>query len=156
MIKMWKILIFFVLLVLISCATQKKEGAQHVPDNLYDLNISYSHKEKAFLFSFTSHADGEICIPRMSWVDETGGHYFFEDKRIYFIDRGVRYDIKDLASGYCTPQRNNGCVHVLKKNDHLFGKLRIEDFAVSSEIYLNKDFNPKLQYPYKPRFCAAR
>lgn len=139
-----------------SCASQKREGEQYVPDNLYDLKISYDHKERAFLFNFTSYADGEICIPRMSWADENGGHYFFEDRRIYFVDRDVRYDIKDLASGYCTPQKKNGCVHVLKKNDQLFGKLQIEDFIVPSEVYLDKDFNPQLQYPHKPRFCAAR
>ncbi len=148
--------IVFVFLVLTSCVTQKTEVGQYVPDNLYDLNISYSHKEKAFLFSFTSHSDSEICIPDMTWPDEKGRHYFFEDKRIYFIDRGVRYDIENLASGYCTPQKNSGCTHVLKKNGQIFGKLRVEDFLVSSEIYLNKDFNPQLHYPHKPHFCVGR
>lgn len=153
---MWKIItLFFIFLVITSCIPQKREGEQYVPDNLYSLNISYSHKEKAFLFSFTSKTDDDICIPRMSWVDENGGHYFFEDRRIYFVDRGVRYDIKDLTSGYCTPQKNSACVHVLKKNDQLFGKLKIEDFVVSSDVYLSERFNPQLQYPYKPRFCAT-
>lgn len=155
--KMAKIInVLSVILVpmLMSCAIQTKEGGQVVPPHLYDLSTTYSHEKKAFLFKLTSYADGEICIPKMRWTDEKGGHYFFEDRRIYFINHGVRYDIKDQASGYCTPQKNEGCVHILKKNDRLFGKLPIEDFVVPSEIYLNKDFNPQFQYPYDLRFCA--
>lgn len=143
-------------LMLLSCAVPKREGEQYVPENLYDLSITYGHEEKAFLFKVTSHADDEICIPKMSWPDKNGGHYFFEDRRIYFVDHGIRYDIKNLASGYCTPQRNNGCIYILTKNEELFGKLPIEDFVVPSEIYLSEDFNPQLQYPYAPRFCAIK
>jgi hypothetical protein len=139
--------------MLMSCAIETREGDQIVPAHLYDLSISYSHQEKAFLFGLTSYADDEICIPRMSWVDERGGHFFFEDRQIYFVDRGIRYEIKDLASGYCTPQKDQGCVHVLKKNDQLFGKLPIEDFVVPPEIYLEKDFNPQFRYPHGLHYC---
>jgi hypothetical protein len=139
-----------------SCAVQKREGEQYVPDHLYELSISYDDKERAFRLKFTSHADDEICIPKMSWTDENGGHYFFEDRRIYFVDHGIRYDIKDLASGYCTSLKINGCINILKKNDQIFGKLPIEDFVVPSEVYLTEDFNPQLHYPYAPRFCTVK
>ena len=159
MVKMQRIInLPFVVLVLMlmSCAVQKRESEQYVPDHIYEFNISYDQKEKAFLFEFTSHADDEICIPKMSWADEKGGHYFFEDKRIYFVNHGIRYDIKDQAPGYCTPQTKNGCVYILEKNDQLFGKLPIDDFVVPFEIYSSEDFNPRLHYPYAPRFCTTK
>lgn len=159
MVKMQRIktLPFVVLaLILMSCAVQKREGEQYVPDHLYELNFFYDEKEKAFLFEFTSYADGEICIPKMSWADEKGGHYFFEDRRIYFVNHRIRYDIKDQNSGYCTPQTKNGCIYILEKNDQLFGKLPIEDFVVPSEIYSSEDFNPQLHYPYAPRYCTTK
>lgn len=143
-------------LTMMSCASPKNEGEQYVPDHLYELKVSYNQEEKAFLFKLTSYADNEICIPRMRWAAENGGHYFFEDRKIYFVNQGIRYDIKDLASGYCASQEKNGCVNFLKKNDQLFGMLKIEDFVVPSDVYTNKNFSPDLQYPYKPRYCASQ
>lgn len=140
-----------------SCAVQKMASEQYVPGHLYELNISYDDKERAFLLKLTSQANEEICIPEMSWTDEDGGHYFFGDRQVYFVNDGVRYDIKDVAfSDYCTSLKVNGCINILKKNEQIFGKIPIEDFVVPSETYLSKNFNPQLHYPYAPRFCTVR
>ncbi len=138
----------------VSCVTQKREGEQIVPEHLYELTASYSHEERAFLLALTSHADSEICVPTMRWADERGGHYFYEDRRVYFLDRGIRYDIKDLPSGFCTPHQGEGCVYILRKDDRLHGKLPIDDFVVPSAIVQSRDFNPRFNYPYDLRFCT--
>lgn len=139
--------------LLMSCVSEKREGPHFVPKDLYELEISYSGLERAFLFRLTSHARNEICIPRMRWPSEEGGHYFFGDKRIYVVVEGVRYDIKDLASGYCTPTRKNRCIHILEENDELLGKLPIDDFVVPPSVYLDTKFDPQLRYPYDPHYC---
>jgi hypothetical protein len=90
----------------------------------------------------------------MRWPSDKGGHYFFGDERIYFLNNNIRYNIKDLAPGYCTPTEKNGCVYVLKKDEQLLGKLPIKDFVVLPEVYMDKSFSPKLHYPYAPHFCA--
>lgn len=147
------IIAFPVVFLLLSCATQKQESSEFVPNDLYEMDISYDREDQAFLFKLKSDAGSAICVPRMRWPSESGGHYFFGDDNIYFTEGDIRYDIKNLASGYCTPQSKNGCIYILKKNDQLFGRLPIEDFAVPSEMYRDDDFDPQLHYPYKPRFC---
>jgi hypothetical protein len=138
-----------------SCVTQKREGEQIVSAHLYDLKISYSEGARAFLLTLTSHADSEICVPKMRWSDESGGHYFYEDRRVYFVDRGIRYDIKDLPSGICTSQKANGCVHILRKGEQLRGKLLIDDFSVPSEVVRDSRFSPQFRYPFDLHFCAS-
>lgn len=153
---MWRLIIIVLFFfVVTSCASQERKAGSYVPANLYNLSIAYSYENKAFIFSFTSLSDDEICIPKMSWPDENGRHYFFEDRRVYFMDRGIRYDIQDLSSGYCTSLKKNGCVHVIKKNGQLFGRLRIEDFVITRDVFLSENFSPQLQYPYKPYFCEG-
>jgi hypothetical protein len=137
-----------------SCVTQKREGERIVPAHLYDLKISYSREERAFLLALTSHADNEICVPKMRWSDEGGGHYFYEDRRVNFVDRRIRYDIKDLPSGVCTSQKANGCVYILKKGDQLRGKLPIDDFSVPPDVVRDSDFHPQFNYPFELHFCA--
>lgn len=137
-----------------SCVTQKRAGEQIVPAHLYDLKIAYSEEARAFLLTLTSHADREICVPRMRWSGEDGGHYFYEDRRVYFFDRGIRYDIKDLSTGVCTSQKANGCVYILGKGDQLRGKLPVDDFSVPPGLVLSSDFDPQFKYPYDLHFCA--
>lgn len=137
-----------------SCVTQKREGEQIVPAHLYDLEIIYSEEARAFLLALTSHADREICVPKMRWPDEGGGHYFYEDKRVSFVDRGTRYGIKDLPSGVCTSQKANGCIYILNKGDQLRGRLPIDDFSVPPDVVRHSDFDPRFKYPYELRFCA--
>lgn len=110
-----RLILLALTLGLFSCATQKWESERYVPENLYDLSVSYDHEEKVFLLNFISKSEEEICIARMSWADEKGGHYFFGDRNVYFTNDGIRYEIKDLATGYCASQEINGCINILKK-----------------------------------------
>lgn len=149
--------LFFLVLILVSCAVQKREGDHVVPDSLYDLTTLYDANERAFFLKFTSKSNKEICVPKMSWTDENGGHYFFGDTRIFFMSDGVRYDVKKVDySGHCTAVKINGCVNILKNGDQIFGKLPIEDFSVPTEVYLREGFNPQLYYSYAPRFCTTK
>lgn len=149
--------LLFLVLVSVSCAVQKREGDHVVPGDLYDLSASYDANERAFLLKFTSKSSKEICVPKMSWTDEKGGHYFFGDTRIFFVSDGVRYDVKKADySAHCTAVKINGCVNILKYGDQLFGRLPIEDFSVPTEVYLREGFNPQLYYSYTPRFCTTK
>jgi hypothetical protein len=137
-----------------SCVAQRQEGSEHVPENLYDLSIAYDEEEEAFFFNLTSFAKREICIPRMRWPSESGGHYFFGDISIYVVIDGGQFRIKDGVSGHCTPTKNGPCVHVLKQNDELLGKLAIRDFEVPVEVDLTGKLEPELRFPYTPNYCA--
>lgn len=145
-----------IVFALVSCTTKKWEGDRHVPEDLYDFATHYDREQRAFILYIKSGSEEEICISRMSWTDENGGHYFFGESDIYFTNHGVRYPIKDMASGYCTSPSTNGCVNVLKYKDHIYGKIAIEDFVVSPEIYLSDDFDPHLNYERPFSFCTSK
>ena len=147
------ILLLLSVLLLSSCGTHIREASEFVPNDLYEMHISYDQKEEAFLFQLKSYSARKICVPRMSWPSRDGSHYFFGDKRIHFTQDDVRYDIKNGPSLYCTPAKKGDCVYVLNRNGELEGKISIEDFVVPSRIYMNSHFDPKLHFPYRPRFC---
>lgn len=151
------VIIIAIALVSASCATKKEVGEQFVPSDMYDLSLSYDKKLKAFMLELKSYADEEICIPEMNWTDEKGGHYFFGDKRVYFLYGDVRYDMRVVSySDYCTAVKVNDCMKILKKGNQIIGKLPIKDFSAPSEVYLSKDFEPRLHYSYTPRYCVTK
>lgn len=139
--------------ILSSCIAPGRDSLDHVPASLYDISITYDKHEMAFTLKLISHANEAICISRMSWPSEKGGHYFSENEEVLFVNRGIQYRVKNLGSSHCTASRKNGCVYRLRKNQGLIGKLRITDFMVEPDIYLDTGFSPELQYPYSPSFC---